>query len=328
MKMVRIKTGLYYKKNIAGTFPFVSERDGDANCERDMYITIQRHGKTINIHVNKDDYTIIEDSEELETILEKDMTDMSSKIRRNFQIMTKLTEYVVRGTVRSMIISGAPGIGKSYNLETRLNRAQDRGEINKFTILKGKISAIALFAQLFEHKDRGDVLVLDDIDIVFQDETSLNLLKSALDTGDLRKLVWLTASTWLDENGIDQEFNFEGACVFITNMDFDRMIDKGSLLAPHFKALLSRSIYLNLGIHTNQEILIRVKQVIEETTMLDIHGIDATQKKLMMDWLEDNFTNLRELSLRTILKLASFMKGDPTEWQETAEVTMLRYQPF
>lgn len=328
MKIVRVASALYYNQDINGDYKYVSERPGDADCKREMYLRIEYRGKEVNVHVYRKDFQIIQDTEQEMDQDADDVEAMGKKIARNFEIMSKLTEMTVAGTVRSMIISGAAGIGKSYNLENRLNKAVDNGEINMFTILKGKISAIALFAQLFEHRNPGDVLVLDDIDVIFQDETSLNLLKGALDTGDKRHLVWLTASTWLEENGIDQEFDFEGACVFITNMDFDRMIERGSNLAPHFKALLSRSIYLNLGIHTNQEILIRIKQVIDTTAMLDIHGIDNRQKQLMVEWLDMNYTNLRELSLRTVLKLGSFMKGDPRAWQDIAEVTMLKYQPF
>jgi hypothetical protein len=323
MKIVRIRDAQYYGKPIEGEFPLVSERPGDVDCLRDVYLRIIRNGKEVNVHAYRADYTVINSTEVVE-INEDAMAALDVKISKRFDIMEKLIEFVVKGDVRSMICSGAPGIGKSFNLERRLNLAIDRGEINQFTILKGKISAIALFAQLFEHRNEGDVLVLDDIDIIFQDETSLNLLKGALDTGDIRHLVWLTASTWLEEHGVDQEFDFNGACVFITNMDFDRMIDRGTALAPHFKALMSRSIYLDLAIHTNQEIFIRVKQVVKNTTMLDVHGIDDKQKADMMGWLDANYLNLRELSLRTVLKLASFMNGDPKGWRDLAEITQIR----
>ena len=328
MRIVRIIEALYYGKPIAGDFPLVSERQGDVDCQREMYLRIVRNGKEVNVHINKLDFQVINDtsdtSADFELNDEGKMELLDKKIATRFSIMHKLTEFVVKGEVRSLIISGAAGIGKSYDLERRLNKAIDRGEINQFTILKGKISAIALFQQLFEHRNSGDILVLDDIDVIFQDETSLNLLKGALDTGDVRHLVWLTASTWLEEHGIDQEFDFEGACVFITNMDFDRMIDRGTTLAPHFKALMSRSIYLDLGIHTNLEIFIRVKQVIRTTTMLDVHGIDDEQKAAMMEWLQEYYNELRELSLRTVLKLGAFMRGDPDEWRDIARVTMVR----
>lgn len=253
---------------------------------------------------------------------------MDNHIRTRFKIMDKLTEMTIKGQVRSMIISGAAGIGKSYSLEKRLTKAIDEAEINSYTVMKGRVSAIGLFKALYDHRFEGDVLVLDDIDGIFQDETSLNLLKGALDTGDIRKLVWLTASHWLADQGVDQEFEFNGACIFITNMDFDRMLERGTVLAPHLRALMNRAIYLDLGIHENQEILMRIKQVIETTSMLDIHGIDDHQKQLMLRWMDMHYDNLRELSLRTVLKLGSFMKGDPQGWQDIAEATMIRNSSY
>lgn len=324
MKIVNIKDGLYFGNPIHGEFPFVSERAADAACKRELYVRVVRNGKEVNIHVNRADFQIIDPAHQKPIIETSEEKAIGDRIQRQFDIMAKLTEFSIKGAVRSLIISGAAGIGKSFNLEKRLNEAFDDESINQFTVLKGKISPIALFKQLYDHREPGDILVLDDIDVIFQDETSLNLLKGALDTGERRHLNWLTASTWLEENGVDQEFDFEGSVFFLTNLDFDRMIDRGSVLAPHFKALLSRSIYLDLGIHTNKEILIRIKQVINNSPMLDTHGIDNKQKVAMMDWLEENYENLRELSLRTILKLASFMKGDPEGWQDIAAATMIR----
>jgi hypothetical protein len=327
MQIVSIKDSLYRGKSLYGQFPLVAQRQGDVGCKRELYLRIVHNGKEINVHANRADFHIVEDTSKTPVHAPAEC-ELSIRIERRFDIMAKLTEFVIQGAVRSLIISGAAGIGKSYSLEKRLNQAIDRNEIGQFTILKGKISAIALFQQLFEHRNKGDILVLDDIDVIFQDETSLNLLKGALDTGDVRHLSWLTASEWLADQGVDQAFDFEGACVFITNLDFDRLMEKGTNLAPHFKALISRSIYLDLGIHTNKEIMTRIKQVVNNTTMLDVHGIDNEQKAMMMAWMEANYENLRELSLRSILKLAAFMKGDPNGWEDIAEATMVRNNGF
>lgn len=330
MQHVIVKDGIYNGKEFSNKKPLVlvGVIDGDVKCEREVYVRLIQNGKEINVHANRDDFQVITPPQAIAAPLSEEDQKLDSLISRRFEIMGQLTDMIIDGAVRSLIISGAAGIGKSYNLEKRLNKAIDQDEIGSFTILKGKISAIALFAQLFQHKERGDILVLDDIDVIFQDETSLNLLKGALDTGDKRQLTWLTASDWLTEQGVDQQFDFEGACVFITNLDFDRMMARGTALAPHFEALISRSIYLDLAIHTNKEILLRIKQVVNNTSMLDVHGIDNVQKSAMMDWLEKNYENLRELSLRTILKLSAFMKGDPTGWRDIAHATMVKNAGF
>ena len=329
MKKVKIIDGLFYGKVISGEFQFVAERPADHQSKREMYVNIIRFGKNISVHVNRADFVVIEDetmnisNEEKEIIEAQNIFELGAKIKKNFEMMNRLIEMVVRSDVNSLIISGAPGIGKSYGLETRMNKALLRGEIAKFTQVKGKMSALGLYATLYEHRDCGDVLLLDDVD-VFGCETSLDLLKAVLDSGDVRTVNWSTASSWLEQQEIPRKFNFNGSIVFLTNIDFDKQIKRGSNLAPHLSAFLGRSTYLDLAIHSNKAILVRIKQVVEETNMLEKHGIDEEQKILMLEWLDLYYDQLRDLSIRTILKLASYMHGAPDAWIDIAETTMLK----
>lgn len=332
MKRVHFTTALNNNEEISGTFDFVRGPYQRAGQKRDAMFKILRNGAITRVHVFNPDYKILSGEGASEQAAHDEETkapeinveELGARIERRFRVMSKLTEGIVHGNIRALIMSGAAGIGKSYNLEERLKKAEQKGEINKYTILKGRISAVALYAQLYLHQDKGDVLVLDDNDIIFQDELSLNILKGALDTGEKRHLSWKTASTWLEENGIEDEFDFNGCCCFVTNLDFDRMIERGSVLAPHFKALLSRSTYLDLLIHSPLEIMIRIEQVVKNTAILDTQGIDDDQKELMMSWLWDNYNHMRELSLRSVLKIGSFMNTDMSDWQEMTEVTMLK----
>ena len=337
MKIVRIKEGTYYNKPIVGDFKFVGTKEKDAECKGDLYLRVIRNGKEINVHVHKEDFTMLNGVEDNEVNIQSNFgaggilmndDELGLLIKQRFDVMDQLTEFVVQGAVSSVIISGAAGIGKSFNLGERLEKAIDDSEINQYDFLKGRMSAIALYAQLYEYRTRGDILVLDDTDDVFKDETSLNILKAVLDTGDVRKVSWNTASPWLEEMGVPNSFEFEGAIVFLTNMDFDKMIERQNPIAAHLKALMGRTNYLDLGIHTNHEIMIRIKQVIGTSSMLDQHDITDQQKVDMMVWLEGHYEEMRELSLRTILKLASFIKGDPKGWQVIAKATMLRHTRF
>jgi hypothetical protein len=329
MKKVKITDGLFYGKVVFGEFQFIGERPADHQSKKEMYVNIVRFGKNISVHVNRADFTVIEDdtinisSEEREHLETQNDIVLGDKIKKNFEAMATLTEMVVRGHVNSLIVSGAAGIGKSHGVETRMNKALLRGEIAKFTQVKGKMSALGLYAVLYEHRDCGDVLLLDDVNL-FDCETSLDILKACLDTGDTRSVDWGTASSWLEQNDIPRHFGFSGAVIFLTNVDFDRQIQKNNNLTPHLKALLGRSTYLDLGIHTNKAIFMRIRQVIEGTAMLNKNNIDEEQKLLMIEWLEIYYEQLRDLSLRTILKLASYMQGSPEGWIDLAEITMLK----
>lgn len=324
MKRVQIKDGQFYGKPISGEFQFIAQDPKDANCSRDEYVRVLRNGRSLKVHVFKDDYTIVDGP-----ITQRDINDedaLDAHIAEQFHVMEELIEMVIAGNVSSAIISGAAGIGKSHHMIKRLATAIDNEEIDTAEFVKGKMSALCLFARLYENRNSGDVLVLDDIDIIFQDETSLNILKAVLDTGDRRTVTWGTASSWLEENGIENEFDYNGQIIFVTNLDFDRKIEQQSPIAQHLLALLSRTNYLDLGIHSNREIMIRIKQVIRSSNIIADHGLTEEQGDEMMDWLEQYQDNLRDLSLRTILKLSSFIKGNPTGWRVMARATMVKHR--
>jgi hypothetical protein len=112
--------------------------------------------------------------------------------------------------------------------------------------------------------------------------------------------------------------------VFITNVDIDKELERGSKLAPHLHALVSRSVYLDLGVHSNEEIMVRVEDVITTTNMLQRVGLSDADTIEVLEWMKENIKRLRNVSLRTALYLASFVITDRQNWKEIAEVTQLR----
>ena len=82
--------------------------------------------------------------------------------------------------------------GKSFGVEQVLekNNLFDKlAEKLRFGIEKGAPAVIGLYKLLYNYSAKGCVLVLDDCDTVLYDETSLNLLKAALDSSPSEHLV-------------------------------------------------------------------------------------------------------------------------------------------
>lgn len=248
--------------------------------------------------------------------------EMKQRINKRFTVMNMMTKGIISGNIRSLIISGAAGIGKTYSLDKALKTAHEYGEI-VYKSINGKISGIGLYEQLWNNREANNVLLIDDVD-VFSDMDMLNLLKAALDTGETRKVCWSTASAYLDDKNIDKEFEFEGTIVFITNVDIDKELERGSKLAPHLHALVSRSVYLDLGVHSNEEIMVRVEDVILNTNMMQKRGLSDAQTSMALNWMKANVSKLRNVSLRTALYLADFVATDANGWEEIAEVTLLK----
>lgn len=244
---------------------------------------------------------------------------LEDEIASRFEALDLLGDAIVEGNILSMIVSGAAGVGKSYSLEKKLS--DNASALGTVTTIKGSISAIGLFMTLFEHSNDGDVILLDDIDSVFGDEEALNLLKGALDTNGRRRISWIKDSRFLIDQGIPNSFDFEGRVIFLTNVDVQGVADKGGKLAPHMNALMSRAPFLDLGIHSPEEIMIRIKQVLRTSDLgLDI---SAAEQMRIIDWLESNMARLRNISLRTVIQIAGYMKTT-SNWQLLASTTLLR----
>lgn len=324
MAQVTIKRGKLFNKDIAGTFPLIKTwfPNEAPNGPGDGKVVVQIDGKERGVWVYKSDIVMDGQNAVAEVEIVENPQAMRDRIQKRFNVMDLMTTGIINGNIRSLIISGAAGIGKTYSLDKALQKANDEEKIN-YKLINGKISGVGLYTRLWESKDESSVLVIDDVD-VFSDMDILNLLKAALDSGDKRKVCWSTASSYLEELGIPNEFDFEGTIVFITNVDVDKELERGSKLAPHIAALVSRSVYLDLGVHTNAEIMVRVEDVVTKTTMLQNKGLSKSDIVEVVEWMRMNVNRLRNVSLRTVLYVADFVMTDKKNWKEIAEVTMLK----
>lgn len=322
---VTIKNGLYFGNEYTGTFETNGTTWWDANPHdpREGKVNAVIKGKSRMVWVNKADFEFHYADGDVAIVANTAETDedMRSRIAKRFMVMDKMANGLVKGTIRSLIISGAPGIGKTYTLEKKLKHADEIGEIS-FSSIKGKCSPIGLYIHLWENRESDCVVLLDDVD-VFSNEDTLNVLKAALDTGEERIVSWGTASNYLAERDIPNNFEFEGSIVFITNADIDAEVARGSKMAPHLDALQSRSIYLDLGVHTSREIMMRVEDVITSTSMLQDRGLTEAQTVNALEWMKEHTESLRSVSLRTALYLADFINTDE-DWADVAEVTLLK----
>ena len=259
----------------------------------------------------------------------KGVTDeqIMDRLRERFTILDDMTRAVKKGDVRAMIVTGPPGVGKSFGVEKVLakhdvfaNVAQNE-KLKKYEVVKGAMSAIGLYKKLYEFSAKKNILVFDDCDSVLLDELSLNILKAALDSSKKRTIHWNTDSRLLRSEGVPNSFEFSGGAIFITNIKFENVRSKK--LKDHLEALESRCHYLDLTIDTEREKMLRIKQVVQECGMLDEYEFSDLDKMLLLDFIDDNKKKLRELSLRMVLKLADLKKAMPN-WQAVAEVTCMR----
>ena len=253
--------------------------------------------------------------------------EIIARMRERFEILDDMTRAVKKGDVRAMIVSGAPGVGKSFGVEKVLSKhdmfadVANDSKLKKYEIVKGAMSAIGLYKKLYEFSDRKCILVFDDCDSILLDDIALNILKAALDTSKKRTISWNTDSRSLIAEGVPNSFEFKGGAIFITNINFANI--KSKKLQDHLAALESRCHYIDLTIHSQRDKMLRIRQIVADG-MLDEYEFEDSEKAEIVNFIDDNKNRLRELSLRTVLKTADLKKSFPERWTRVAEVSLMR----
>jgi hypothetical protein len=261
-------------------------------------------------------------------VLNETDEEIMARLADRFEILEDMTRAVKKGDVRAMIVTGPPGVGKSFGVEKVLAKhdvfanVADDSKLKKYEVVKGAMSAIGLYKKLYEFSDKKSILVFDDCDSVLLDDLSLNILKAALDSSKKRTIHWNTDSRSLSQEGVPNSFEFKGGAIFITNIKFDHV--KSKKLKDHLEAIESRCHYLDLTIDTEREKLLRIRQVVESCGMLDDYDLSDEAKAEVVDFVSTNAKRMRELSLRMVLKVADIRKSMPAKWQSVAEVTCMR----
>jgi predicted AAA+ superfamily ATPase len=327
-----IKEGTYKIRgkevDLAGmTFPLVEEFKVGA---KGGYVTVDGSAvagfpdRNIKIMCTSAEAYEAADTKHVYKAVEETDEEIIERIRERFDMLKDMTKAVKKGAVRAMIVSGPPGVGKSHGVEEVLDRYDTMAALGgdrKYDVVKGAMSPIGLYVKLFNYKEKDQVLVFDDCDAIFEEPLALNILKAALDSKKKRTIHWNTDSFKLRNEGVPDSFEFKGSAIFITNLDFHDV--KSKKIRSHLEALESRCHYMDLTISTEREKMLRIAQVIRDG-MLDTYKLSTDVKDEIIDFVDMNKKRLRELSLRTVLKVADLAVAFPDKWEAMAENTVMK----
>ena len=340
MSTIRILSGSYRKQPVYNTeFTLVK---GFQTGAKGGYVTVKNDGQfAINIPEVKVLVDSIENIQFLngekvlantvefkKEVVKETETEAMDRIATRFEVLDEMSRACINGDIRAMIVSGPPGVGKSHGVETQMEKASmfDKlaGKKVRFQIVKGAMTALGLYSQLYKYSDTKNVLIFDDCDSVFTDDLSLNILKAALDSGKTRRICWNSDSRLLRDEGIPNTFNFNGSAIFITNLKFGNL--KSKKLQDHLEALQSRCHFLDLTIDGDRDKMLRIKQVHRDADggLFKDYDFTEEQSQNVIDFMWDNHTKLREVSLRMCLKIADLVKISPSNWQNLARTTCMK----
>ena len=338
MSAIRVKNGTYRKQSVNNiAFTLVK---GFQTGAKGGFVTVKNDNHfpgfadEIRISVNgiQDFEYINGDAMQDNTVhFEKPSTvetddEAMDRIRERFDILHEMTKATVSGDIRAMIVSGPPGVGKSYGVETEIEKAclfdKLAGKRLRAEVVKGSATPIGLYQTLYKYSDANSVVVFDDCDSILLDDVALNLLKGALDSGKKRVISWLSESSALRREGIPDRFEFKGSVIFITNLKFDKM--KSQKLRDHLDALQSRCHYLDLTLDTMRDKLLRIKQIAKDGVLFADYDFNEYAQDDIIDFMHVNKERLREVSLRMALKIADLRKSFPNNWKRMSETTCMK----
>lgn len=228
-----------------------------------------------------------------------------------FEDLKDLVALVVNKVRYSLLLTGMPGIGKTYSVTDHLNKMGKR-KGDGYVVFKGTASPFGLYRALYDNKD--SIVVFDDCDSVLKDDTACNILKAALDSYPIREISWKSKSTFstkdMSEEDIQlkvdegekypDQFPFRGQVIFISNVHKSKM-------EP---AVLSRSMCIDITL-TMQDVFKRMQSIIKDIEP----DVPLKLKQEVLDFLRDEYKSDNDANIRTFLNAIAYRQGGSPNWK-------------
>jgi hypothetical protein len=241
-----------------------------------------------------------------------------SDIEQKYESIEKYILQMAQGKICSLIINGSPGVGKTHSVELFLQKYSGN---NNHKIITGQMTPLSLFGHLYKNKERGKILVLDDIDSVFKKLEGVNLLKAAMDTKPTRRISWSSSTHLLGALGIPETFEYSGGVILISNAGFDV---KNNSISSHLNALKDRSFSISNSDRSNECLFKQVCFMVLKRDLLSQFNFSEDQKTALLSYMEKNISKMHTVSLRVAFKLAMLIQVDPLNWKSLADDGLIK----
>ena len=256
-------------------------------------------------------------------------------VNARMELMVSFYMAIINGVIKSLIVQGGPGLGKTYMLMQCLKKA-GMVEGKDYLIIKAGVSAFGCYTiickwsemaeqALQDNKSKGDkakkvrmpLLIFDDVPMFVGGEKRLTELIKAItdssgDENDGRKVSWLTAHTELDPEAakakgkLPSEVIFKGGVIIITNEEESKIS----------KPLKDRALYLPLAV-SDEEMMVRMQLL---GPKMGPNLMDAKLRQQVVDWLCSNEFEGDERSMRTLHKALNLAAANPKNWKNMCQI--------
>lgn len=301
-----------------------------------LFAHARKHGETIaRVHaMGGDGATLTEETletDETETEPEREITDEEIAVEQKeiADKATRMISLVLKGRLPSLVISGQSGTGKSHHVSAAMKTVFGVDSERRVKKVSGAMSPPGLFQALYHTKDNG-FLYLDDCDDIYSDLNSLDLLKAALDSTDRRIVSYEKEAAWIRESGVEKTFEYNGNCIFITNKDLSRIAESKTTISEHVRALVTRSVYIDMTFRSQREMAVKIKTLLGEGMLSTIPNpgnhppFSPEMVKNIESFIMENQKRFRDFSIRTAVNVAHLVWADPNDWKSLAEIGLMK----
>ena len=297
-----------WKKN--DTMPFVTLYSNNSEVADVVRVIAEKFGKHQAVSENTTRHSKVtavepkertEIHEPIQIAEEYDFSDPKTI----FKDLCKYTDMVAKGVWNSLLVTGSPGVGKSYQVQKELG-SMGLVRNKDYYVIKGKASAAGMYITMYNYN--GSLIIFDDCDSVFDDDNGIMLLKGALDTDEPREISWTGGKTLKDPTsgkGVPVTFEFTGRVIFISNKSRKN-------LSVKLGAIKSRAFMLEVAL-SPADMLKYIQDLLPAVMPEESMPLKRLAFKVIQTVASNNRTV--DLNLRTLQKAIKILKynEDPTD---------------
>ncbi len=213
-------------------------------------------------------------------------------------LIGKYIDVLLDSNVHCLIIKGPAGIGKTKSVLDKLAEAGLK-EDESFSYITGYITPLKLFDILSGCRvmEEPKLFVLDDLDAILKNRTSVAILKGALAEARGKRIVSYESTT----KTVDcKPFEFTGKVILIVNS-----FAKNNVI----ESLLDRGIFYDMEIDPEE----MIKYV--EDNLTQLLGVGLSDEDRASIWVRvKRFADSPNFSLRALNRAVAFYKHDKENW--------------
>lgn len=234
---------------------------------------------------------------EFEESINKVKLGTTKLLEKKFRVTKELIKTLIKSKdINGLILKGGAGIGKSYNtIKTLKDLGMKKGE--NYEILASYTTPLEFYQFLYENRDKGKVVILDDTMGFFNNKINIGIVLASL-WGEGKRIIHYNSSS--GKLKVPHSFIFEGKIIWCLN-------DIPNNLSQEVEAVKSRCFFHELKFSYEEKI----------TLFYEIAKLKNIDTKII-DFIKENTDKLTpNLDFRLVFKIKDIAENNKY-WKELA----------